>query len=413
MPERELFSLLKQVAAERGVPVEALVESIQDALSSAYKKKYGRLPLKLRLYLDEEKGKLEVYVTKKVMEKVSNPGAEILLEEARKVNPDCVVGEEIEVLMNPSEFSRIAARTGKNVMFQELSETEKDMLYEEFKKKEGEIVTGTVHYAGKDYILIDLGKTEGIVPRRERMPRKKYAQGELVKAYVLEVTRRPKGPRIILSQTHPNFLRKLFELEVPEIEEGIVTIKDIKREPGRRAKVVVESHDERIDPVGTCVGLRGSRIKVILRELEGEKIDVIKYSDDPAIFIKNSLKPAQVREVLLNQEEKRAKVIVSDEELSLAIGNQGENVRLASKLTGWQIDVRSLGQIEREEDFLKKIPGIGEKTLEALKEAGLLTLKDILRGGKKELLKVPGVGEKIAEKILGEAGKITREKKEK
>jgi len=408
MQSSEFFFLLERVGRERGLSSEILLESVKEALTSAYKKKYDESPRNLRVILDEEKGKVQVLVDKEVVEKVTNSGIEISLEEAREINDKIKLGDQVKIEVNPFHFSRIAASTGKYVMMQQIVEMEKDLLYEEFKKREGEIISGTVRYKADHFILIDLGKTEGILPVREQLLNREYRQGERIRTYILRVTREPKGPRIILSQTHPIFLKRLFELEVPEVEEGIVKIIQIKRDAGRRAKVVVESGQKRVDAVGACVGLRGSRIKAILRELEGERVDIIRYSEEPSVFIKNSLKPAEVKQVKLDEANKEAKVIVADDQLSLAIGSRGENVKLAAKLTGWQIDIRSLGQIEEESAFLRELSGIGEKTLIGLKQAGFLTHKDIIRGGIKGLCKVSGIGPKLAEKIFNRAKEISQ-----
>ncbi len=408
MQSSEFFFLLERVGRERGLSSEILLESVKEALTSAYKKKYDESPRNLRVILDEEKGKVQVLVDKEVVEKVTNSGIEISLEEAREINGKIKLGDQVKIEVNPFHFSRIAASTGKYVMMQQIVEMEKDLLYEEFKKREGEIISGTVRYKADHFILIDLGKTEGILPVREQLLNREYRQGERIRTYILRVTREPKGPRIILSQTHPIFLKRLFELEVPEVEEGIVKIIQIKRDAGRRAKVVVESGQKRVDAVGACVGLRGSRIKAILRELEGERVDIIRYSEETSVFIKNSLKPAEVKQVKLDEANKEAKVIVADDQLSLAIGSHGENVKLAAKLTGWQIDIRSLGQIEEESAFLRELSGIGEKTLIGLKQAGFLTHKDIIRGGIEGLCKVSGIGPKLAEKIFNRAKEISQ-----
>jgi len=406
--QSDFFSLLESIGREKGLSREILIKTIREALSSAYRKKYGHRPENLRVILNEKEKKLHVLVAKRVVEEVKNASREISLEKAKKIDPDVKVDDKVDVEINPGDFSRIAASTGKYVMMQQIVERERDLLYEEFKKKEGEIISGTVRYRANHFILVDLGKVEGILPEREQLPKKRYEQGQRLKAYILRVTREPKGPRVVLSQTHPNFLRKLFELEVPEIGEKIVEIKDVRRDPGRRAKVVVKSRDEKVDAVGACVGVRGTRIRAILRELDGEKVDIIRYSEDPATFIKNSLKPAEVKEIRIDENSRKAKVIVSDDQLSLAIGTNGENVKLAVKLTGWQIDIRSDKQIEEEMNFLKSLPGVGDKMLSSLREAGFLTAKDIVRGGVEELCQVKGIGPKIAGKILEEAKKIIR-----
>ncbi len=406
MQDSEFFFLLESIERERGLSLDALLESVKEALASAYKKKYNEPALDLRLILDKSEGKVQVMVSKEVVDNVENPGREISPEEAKKIDKNSILGQRIEVEVDPVQFSRIAASTGKYVMMQQIVEIEKDTIYEEFKKREGEMISGTVRYRAEHFVLIDLGRTEGILPEREQLANRRYRQGERIRAYILKVTRESKGPRITLSQTHPNFLRKLFELEVPEIGEGIVKVREIKRDPGRRAKVVVESKEEKVDPVGACVGVRGSRIKAILIELEGERVDIIRYSEDLATFLRNSLKPAEVLEVKLDKTLQKAKAIVADDQLSLAIGSRGENVKLAAKLTGWQIDIRSVGQIKEEAAFLKDIPGIGEKIVESLKQAGFLTVKDIVREGIEDLLKVPGIGPKTAERIFNKAKEI-------
>jgi len=403
MENAELISALESIQRERGITKDTLLEGVKEALYFAYKKKYSCPPRELWVNLDEGKGEFKVFVKKLVVKKVKNKAVEVLLEDAQKINPEIKIEDEIEIEVDPLDFSRVAASTGKYVMMQQIVEKEKDKFYEEFKEREGELVSGTVQYKTEYFILVDLGKMEGILPERETFPNKSYKQGERILAYIMRVTREPKGPHIVLSQTHPNFLRLLFEMEVPEISEGIVKVEQIKRDPGRRAKVVVRSNDEKIDPVGACVGLRGSRIKAILREMSTEKIDIIKYSPNVAEFIKNALKPAEIHQVRVDAEKKEAKVIVTDDQLSLTIGANGENVKLVAKLTGWQIDIRSLGQIEREEVFLQNLPGIGLKTLISLREHGFLTLKDIVRGGLEKLVEVEGIGSRTAQRILEKA----------
>lgn len=403
MGNLELISVLESIQHERGLTKEILLEGVKEALYFTYKKKYSWPPRELRITLDEKKGEFKAFVKKMVVEKVKNNALEVSLVEAQKVNTEVKVGDEVESEVNLLDFSRIAASTGKYVMMQKIVEKEKNKLYDEFKDKEEELVSGTVRYKTDRFILIDLGKLEGILPEKETFPNRVYKQGERILAYVMRVTREAKGPHVVLSQTHPNFLRRLFEMEVPEIKEGIVAIRQIKRDAGRRAKVVVESMDEKIDPVGACVGLRGFRIKAILREMDKERIDIIKYSSNPVEFIKNALKPAQVQEVKIDERKKEAKAIVTDDQISLAIGINGENVKLAAKITGWQIDIRSLGQMEKEEALLHDLPGIGDKTLTSLRAHGFLTLKDIVRGGLEKLTQVEGIGPKLAEKILNKA----------
>ncbi len=300
-----------------------------------------------------------------------------------------------------AEFGRIAAQTAKQVIIQKIREAERESIFNDFYKKESDIITGVVHTVDKKAIIVDLGKTEAILPAREQFSKDTYRQGDTIRAYVLEVKKTARGPEIILSRVHPNLVKKLFELEVPEIHDGIVEIKSVAREAGSRSKIAVTSHDDKVDCVGSCVGVRGQRVKNIVNELGGEKIDIVRWSPDPEAFIRSALSPAELSQINLIPGEQRAEIIASDDQLALAIGKREQNLRLASKLTGWKLDIRSLTQ----RIPLSSLDGVSEKIEEALKEAGLHNIKDVLKATPEELCKIPGIGPQTAEKIVASAQK--------
>jgi len=304
-----------------------------------------------------------------------------------------------------AEFGRIAAQTAKQVIIQKIREAERESIFNDFYKKEGDIITGAVHTVDKKAIIVDLGKTEAILPAREQFSKDTYRQGDSIRAYVLEVKKTARGPEIILSRVHPNLVKKLFELEVPEIHDGIVEIKSVAREAGSRSKIAVTSHDDKVDCVGSCVGVRGQRVKNIVNELGGEKIDIVRWSPDPETFIRSALSPAELSQINLITSEQRAEIIASDDQLALAIGKREQNLRLASKLTGWKLDIRSLTQ----RIPLGSLDGVGEKVEEALKEAGIHNIKDILKATPEELCQIPGIGPQTAEKIVASAQKAILE----
>src|SRR3989338_2181198 len=304
-----------------------------------------------------------------------------------------------------AEFGRIASQTAKQVIIQKIREAERESIFNDFYKKEGDIINGVVHTVDKKAIIVDLGKTEAILPAREQFSKDTYRQGDSIRAYVLEVKKTARGPEIILSRVHPNLVKKLFELEVPEIHDGIVEIKSVAREAGSRSKIAVTSHDDKVDCVGSCVGVRGQRVKNIVNELGGEKIDIVRWSPDPETFIRSALSPAELSQINLITSEQRAEIIASDDQLALAIGKREQNLRLASKLTGWKLDIRSLTQ----RIPLGSLDGVGEKVEEALKEAGIHNIKDILKATPEELCQIPGIGPQTAEKIVASAQKAILE----
>ncbi|HBT47794.1 MAG TPA: transcription termination/antitermination protein NusA [Peptococcaceae bacterium] len=336
----EFIHALKDLEREKGLKMAVLLEAIEAALVSAYKKNFGSAQ-NVRVQIEPETGEIRVFAQKKVVERVGDPRTEIALSEARSLNSTYEIGDIVEKEVTPKEFGRIAAQTAKQVVIQRIREAERNLIYEEFIAHENDIITGIVRrHEGKNWI-IDLGRVEAIMTPTEQIPTETYSPGERIKVYVVEVKKTTKGPQVLVSRTHSGLLKRLFELEVPEIHDGIVEIKGVAREAGVRSKIAVHSREERVDPVGACVGPKGVRVQAVVNELRGEKIDIIKWSDDPAVFVANSLSPARVLDVEVDYENKIGKVIVPDNQLSLAIGKEGQNARLAAKLTGWKIDIKS------------------------------------------------------------------------
>jgi N utilization substance protein A len=345
----ELIKAIKQLEEEKGLSKDVLVEAIEAALLSAYKKNFGSAAQNIRIELDRETGEQHVYSVRTIVEKVTDPNTEVPLSEVRGWDMESQVGDIVEVEVTPKDFGRIAAQTAKQVIVQRIREAERDMVYKEFRDREGDIVTGTVQRVERRSVYMDLGRIEAVLPPTEQVPREGYRQNDRVKAYVVEVKQGTRGPQIVVSRTHPGLLKRLFEIEVPEIYEGIVEIKAIAREAGARSKVAVVSRDRNVDAVGSCVGPKGSRVQSIVDELRGEKIDIVPWASDSPIFVASALSPAKVIRVEISDETKTALVIVPDNQLSLAIGKEGQNARLAAKLTGWRIDIKSESQIREQE----------------------------------------------------------------
>lgn len=341
----DLNYIIEQVGKEKGIPKETLIEALEEAILLASKKKFGN-HLDLEARYNEELGEIEVFQFKTVVEAVAESDMEIIVNEAKIHDPECLVGDSIGVKMDTSSLGRIAAQTAKQVIVQKVRNAESDVIYNEYKSKKGEISTGIVQRAEKNHYIINLGKTEAILPTKEVIPGEVFRQRDRIKAYILDVEKTQKGCTISMSRTHPKFLAKLFEQEVPEIQEGIIKVIGAAREPGERAKISVYSEDPDVDPIGACVGVKGSRVQTVVQELRGEKIDIIPFSKDQAKFVCNTLAPARVSKVYLNEEEHSMEVIVNDDQLSLAIGKKGQNVRLASRLTGWKIDINSESELE-------------------------------------------------------------------
>lgn len=341
----ELLSALKDLGREKGIDEEVILEAIEAALISAYKKNFGSLQ-NVRVVIDRETGEFKVFARKEVVEEVVSDRTEISLVEAQKIRPDYALGDIIEIEVIPKDFGRIAAQTAKQVVVQRIREEERGMIYNEFSNRESDIVTGTIQRIENKNYFIDLGKVEAVLAPTEQINGEEYQIYDRIKTYIVEVKKSAKGPQIMVSRTHPGLLKRLFELEVPEIQEGIVEIKSVAREAGMRSKIAVYSNDETVDCVGACVGPKGARVQAVVNELRGEKIDIVNWSKDPECYIASALSPAKVIDVQANEVEKKAQVIVPDYQLSLAIGKEGQNARLAAKLTGWKIDIKSETQAQ-------------------------------------------------------------------
>ena len=341
--EPGFLEALKELAREKGVEEEVLFDAIEAALISAYKRNFGSAQ-NVRVVLDRTTGAYHVYAIKTVVETVEDDVQEISLAQARTIRPDYEVDDVLEIEVTPANFGRIAAQTAKQVVVQRVREAERGIIYEEFMSREGDIITGLVSRVENRNVFIDLGKTEAVLTPTEQIAGETYEHGDRIKAYIVEVKKTSKGPQIVVSRTHPGLLKRLFELEVPEIQEGIVEIKSVAREPGMRSKIAVYSKDDDVDPVGSCVGHKGMRVRAVVDELGSEKIDIVKWNEDSAKFIANALSPAKVVSVAVNEDEKVSRVVVPDYQLSLAIGKEGQNARLAAKLTGWKIDIKSESQ---------------------------------------------------------------------
>jgi N utilization substance protein A len=341
----ELLRALDQIEEEKGISKDVIVEAIEAALLSAYKKNFGATAQNMRIEMDRQTGEMRAYQVRQIVDEVDDLTTQIALAQVREWDPTAQAGEMVEVEVTPKDFGRIAAQTAKQVVVQRLREAERELVYKEFRDREGDIVTGIVQRIERKNVFLDLGRIEAVLPPPEQIPREGYRQGERVKAYVVEVRQGTRGPQIVVSRTHPGLLKRLFEIEVPEVYEGIVEIKAIAREAGTRSKIAVASRDRNVDAVGACVGPKGSRVQAIVDELRGEKIDIVAWSPDVAQFAAAALSPAKVMRVEINEGTKTALVIVPDHQLSLAIGREGQNARLAAKLTGWRIDIKSESQI--------------------------------------------------------------------
>jgi hypothetical protein len=344
---KEFLQTLKELAYEKGIDEELLFETIEAALISAYRRNFGAAQ-NVRIALSRETGAFHVFAIKTVVEEAESGVTDISLAQAHAVNPDYRVGDVVEIEMTPANFGRIAAQTAKQVVMQRLREAERGIVYEAYMNRSSDIVTGIVQRIEGRSVYVDIGKAEAVLMPTEQMPNETYSYGDTIRAYIIEVKRSPRGPQIMLSRTHPGLLKKLFELQVPEMQEGIVEIKAIAREAGSRSKVAVYSTEERVDPIGACVGPHFMRVQAVVDDLAGEKIDIVKWSEDPATYIANSLNPAKVISVAVSETEKISRVVVPDYQLSLAIGKEGQNARLAAKLTGWKIDIKSESQAAQE-----------------------------------------------------------------
>jgi N utilization substance protein A len=402
-----LMPIFEQLQSERNIDKKVLIEAIRSAIETASKKSfhsYGNVEIDF----DEEKWDIRVYQTREVVEKPEDRKIEISLEEARVHKPDAVVGDQIRMEIAPGNFGRIAAQTAKQVIIQKIKEAERKNILAEFKKREGDIISGTVKKQAHNSVIVDIGRTEGIVPPAEQSPRDMYRFGERMKFFVRKVEENERGPEIVLSRAAPELVRLLFEMEVPEIFDGIVEIRSLAREPGHRTKIAVLSHDSNVDAVGACVGMKGMRVRTVVDELRGEKIDVIKWSDDIKTLVANALSPAAISSIMVDEKLKSVLVTVSQDQLSLAIGKRGQNARLASRLTDWKVDIIDEQRLREEEELLEEdiidelmeLPGVGEKTATMLREAGFDSFQKVAEASVDAIASLPGIGKKTAERMI-------------
>lgn len=399
----DIKRVVEQVCRDKGIDRDVLIKAIEDAMGSAARKKFGN-KIDVEVQYNKETGEIEVFQFKDVAEEITEPDTQISLEEGRKLDPECEIGDSLGAKMDTSTFGRIAAQSAKQVIIQKMKDAERDAVYASFIDRKGEIINGIVQRFDRNDIIVNLGHTEGILPVREQVPRETYRRGDRIRALILDVLHDTRGPQIVLSRTHPDFLINLFKTEVPEISEGIVTIMGASREPGIRAKFSVTSNDSDIDPVGACVGMKGSRVQNVVQELRGEKIDIISWHIDPAKFVCNALSPAEISRVIIDEGNRAMEVIVPDEHLSIAIGKKGQNVRLASKLTQWHLDVISETRYsEAMQDgyhSLVSLAGVGISLADALYEKGFFSAEELSNAAIEDLIQIRGIAEEKAKKLI-------------
>ena len=414
----EVLEALGQIAQEKNVDRALVIETLEIGLLSATKRRFGTSD-NVEVNIDANSGNIEVFATKAVVkdDEVEDPALQIGLTAAREIEPSVKIDAEIREMLRFADFGRNAIQSTKQILIQRVREAEREKIYEDYQTRLGEIISGTVQQISHGDILINLGRTEAVIPLKEQIRKERYRQGDPIRAYLVNVLRTSKGPQVVLSRTHPQFLVKLFQFEVPEIYEGIIEINAVAREPGERAKIAVYSNDARIDPVGACVGMKGSRVQAVVRELSNERIDIVPWSDDEAIFLSRSLSPATVKRVVVDRNKTTMTAIVDDDQLSLAIGKSGQNARLAAQLTGWKVDIITETrfqemQLEKEATFvpLSEVAGVGKVMLERLEAAGISSANDLVDVSLVRLLEVPGIGESTGEKIQSAAEAIVNVK---
>ncbi|OPY15684.1 MAG: hypothetical protein A4E69_00502 [Syntrophus sp. PtaB.Bin138] len=409
----ELKRLIEQMGKDRGLDKSIIIEALETAMLTAARKKLGP-HVDIEAHYNEDLGEIEVFQFKTVVERITDPDMQISLEVAhRDLDEEAEPGDSLGMKIETSTFGRIAVQTAKQIIVQRVKDAERDNVYDEYKDRKGELVNGFVQRFEAGSIIVNLGRAEGVLPVSEQIHRESYKRGDRIRSFIYDVKKVSKGPQILLSRTHPNFLKSLFEVEVPEIDEGLIEVINVSREPGKRAKIAVRTKDKDIDPVGACVGMRGARVQSVVQELRGEKIDIIPYSDDAVQYVSSALSPAKVSRVIMDEANHAMEVIVPDDQLSLAIGKNGQNVRLAVKLTGWKIDVKS-ESAEAEKDSpgysdLLKIPGMEEATAELLFGKGLKSVAMIAAADCEMLSALSGVEESTAQLWIEEAGRIIDE----
>jgi transcription termination/antitermination protein NusA len=415
--QQDLNRVIEQVSKEKGIDKAILISALENAMISAAKKTFGH-QRKIEAQFNAEIGEVELFEAKTVVETVQDSATEITRDDAREnLDPDAEVGDELLCKLDSSMFGRIAAQAAKQNIVQRVRDAEREIVYNEFKGREGQLVNGIVQRFEKRNIIVNLGRTDAILPEKEQVPRERYRQGDRIRAYIVSVEITSRGPQIILSRTHPGMLIQLFAQEVPEIYEGIVEVKGAAREPGGRAKIAVVSHDLDVDPVGACVGMKGTRVQAVVQELRGEKIDIVHWIPDQAEYVCRALAPAKVAKIIIDDDEHTMEVVVPDDQLSLAIGRKGQNVRLASRLTGWRIDVCSEAEAEeatrKARQSINAIPGIGDLAGELLYQEGFKSAEDVADSALEDILDVEGISKEKAEALHKSAKQYVAEKRAK
>lgn len=399
----DLNRVIEQVSKEKGMDRSVIIEALESAMLSAARRTFGQKRIEAKFNPDI--GEIELFEIKTVVAAVTDPETEVDLATAREtLDSEAQIGDELLSKLHPSAFGRIAAQVAKQSVIQKVREAERELIYNEFKNRKGDVFSGIVQRVEKKNIIVNLGRTDAVLPEKEQIPWERYRQGDRIRAYILDVEMSHKGPQIILSRTHPGFLIKLFEQEAPEVYEGIVEIKGAAREPGSRAKIAVHSTDPDVDPVGACVGMKGTRVQAVVQELRGERVDIVPWTPDPAEYVCRALLPAKVSKIILDEEEHAMEIIVADDQLPLAIGKKGQNVRLASRLTGWKLDVRSESEVEAERaralTSLTAVPGIGDMTAELLYQNGFQSAEDVAATDLDALLEIEGIGSEKGAAVL-------------
>ncbi|MBU2454142.1 MAG: transcription termination factor NusA [Proteobacteria bacterium] len=408
----DIKRVIDQVSREKGIEPEVLINTLKEAIVSAARKKIGPRA-DIEVHYDSKSGEVEVFHFKEVVEEVEYHDSELTLEEGYEYDPECEIGDSLGIRIDTEEFGRIAAQSAKQVIIQKMREAERNAVYENFIHKKGKIINGIVQRFDRGSIIVNLGQAEAVLRPRDQMPRENYKRGDRIRAYVLDVLEESKGAQIILSRTHPEFVIELFKTEVPEVAEGIVTLRGAARVPGVRAKIAVSSMDSDVDPVGACVGMKGNRVQSIVQELRGEKIDIVQWSPDIARFVCNALSPAEITRVIIDEDNRSMEVIVSDEYLSIAIGKGGQNVSLACEITGWHLEVTSEAEYSREVkqgyDSLMKLTGVGLSLAEVLFKSGYASVLDISEADVEDIVSITDMEESKAQEMIAEA-KILLEK---
>ncbi len=403
----DLLAVLEYMERDKGISREVLIEAIESSIQSAARRSDEGPARDLTVTINPKTGEIRAIANMVVVEKVKDPREEISLSEARLVDPKVKEGDEIRMEFPPEKLGRIAAQTAKQVVTQKIRDAEKGVILDTYRNRVGELVSGVVRRIEKQNIYVDLGRTEAVMPPQEQCPHEEYRPGMRLRAILVEVRERSRGPEIVFSRTHPDFVRRLFEMEVPEIEQGVVKIKAIAREPGYRTKIAVDSEDPRVDCVGACVGVRGARVKSVVRELNGEKIDIIRWDKDPVTYITNALSPAKLKQVTIDPATKEAEVIVDEDQLSLAIGRKGQNVRLSSRLTEWKVDIFQEGEVQKGmKDAVRRLcalPGMDAALAQKLVEAGFVGIPVLAISDPADLVGIAGIEEEKAREIVAAA----------